>query len=365
MPTQASASPRAQAYNKVELTIQKLAGHAFMNAVRARLGGTAWSFLRRGARFAHNHRKAQGPDDPNLRTGTRSFLLTGTTLDASTVLGYCGQLGWVATADGKASAQRDLARPVLYLHPSEESSSQLVLDLRALKLYSARAVTLCMDPHMVSALVAGTALHRPRGHFLGPLPADYATRLRALLAPSPDPWLTTLTHDPVGGLPMQAIAAEDGLRVPRARAMEGEGAVRWWDGVDPRRLGREPDRSHRGDPGEEPETRRRLFIRRGGGDRGARRRRCVKHRTGGLRPEEAELALKPVLCREELGEPAHKGPEVGRRETCLRVILQANAVGRGDRPGPRGPVGGRIFADSVEREGEVLGPRHGLDDSRV
>ena len=199
-------APRAQAYNKAELTIQKLAGHAFMNAVRARLGGTAWSFLRRGARFAHNHRKAQGPDDPNLRTGTRSFLLTGTTLDASTVLGYCGQLGWVATADGKASAQRDLARPVLYLHPSEESSSQLVLDLRALKLYSARAVTLCMDPHMVSALVAGTALHRPRGHFLEPSPADYATRLRALLAPSPDPWLTTLTHDPVGGLPMQAIA---------------------------------------------------------------------------------------------------------------------------------------------------------------
>ena len=108
-------------------------------------------------------------------------------MDASTVLGYCGQLGWVATADGKASAQRDLARPVLYLHPSEESSSQLVLDLRALKLYSARAVTLCMDPHMVSALVAGTALHRPRGHFLEPSPADYATRLRALLAPSPDP----------------------------------------------------------------------------------------------------------------------------------------------------------------------------------
>ena len=70
-------APRAQAYNKAELTIQKLAGHAFMNAVRARLGGTAWSFLRRGARFAHNHRKAQGPDDPNLRTGTRNFLLTG------------------------------------------------------------------------------------------------------------------------------------------------------------------------------------------------------------------------------------------------------------------------------------------------
>ena len=64
-----------------------------------------------------------------------------------------------------------------------------------------------------------------RGHFLEPSPVDYSTRLRALLAPSPDPWLTTLTHDPIGGLPMQAIALIPCLG-PRRQPGDGPGFLR-------------------------------------------------------------------------------------------------------------------------------------------
>ncbi len=81
-----------------------------------------------------NHHVARSADDPDLRSGTRSFLLTGRTLDASTMLGYVGQLGWTQTVDGKASSFRDTAEPVLYLHPAESCSGQLVLILRTLKI---------------------------------------------------------------------------------------------------------------------------------------------------------------------------------------------------------------------------------------
>ena len=88
-------------------------------------------------------------------------------------------------------------------------------------------------------------------------------------------------------------AAEDGLRVHRAGAVEGRGAVRWRDGVDPRRRVCEPDRSRRagvdGGPGEVSEAPgpRRRCSRRGGSSRGAHRHRRVKHRARGLRAEEA------------------------------------------------------------------------------
>ena len=86
-------APRAQSGNRVELVTQKVMGHAFMNANRARLGGAAWSFLHRGGVFQHNHRVARLAGDPTLRTGTRASILTGHVLDASTMLGYVGQTG--------------------------------------------------------------------------------------------------------------------------------------------------------------------------------------------------------------------------------------------------------------------------------
>jgi hypothetical protein len=199
-------APRAQAYNKAELTIQKVSGHAQMNAVRARLGGSAWSFLKRGANFQHNHHVARSADDPDLRNGTRSYLLTGITLDASTMLGYVGQLGWIQTVDGKASSLRDTAEPVLYLHPSLSCSGQLVLVLRDLKIHVVRAVSLCLDPLACSALMAGCAYHDPRGSLTRPLGEDYAAQLRALVTPVADPWLCIVSHDPLGGLPMLATA---------------------------------------------------------------------------------------------------------------------------------------------------------------
>ena len=79
------------------------------------------------------------------------------------MLGYVGQLGWIQTVDAKASAFRDTAEPVLYLHPSQSCSGQLVLVLRNLKIHVVRAVTLCLDPLACSALMAGCAYHAPRG----------------------------------------------------------------------------------------------------------------------------------------------------------------------------------------------------------
>jgi len=49
-------APRAQMHNAVELVVQKVMGHAFMNAIRACVGGPICGFLHRGGCFQHNHR---------------------------------------------------------------------------------------------------------------------------------------------------------------------------------------------------------------------------------------------------------------------------------------------------------------------
>ena len=60
---------------------------------------------------------------------TRMEALTGVRPDVSTIKGFVGQAGWARKWDGKASAQRDNATPVLYMHPSVGGSGHVVFNL--------------------------------------------------------------------------------------------------------------------------------------------------------------------------------------------------------------------------------------------
>ena len=124
-----------------------------------RLGPTAWSIMHRGAVFQHIHRVPHRSPDAVLCTKTRSAALLGVSLDASTMLGSVGQCGWIQRVGGKASSFRDTAEAVLYLHPSESCSGQLVFVLRKMCICVVRAVILCLEPDACALLLAASTLH--------------------------------------------------------------------------------------------------------------------------------------------------------------------------------------------------------------
>ena len=87
------APPYSQALNKAESALGRIHGHAFTDALRARIGHSGWSLLDRCATFQHNHSAAQSAGDPQRRAITRAQALTHRILDASTILGYPLQTG--------------------------------------------------------------------------------------------------------------------------------------------------------------------------------------------------------------------------------------------------------------------------------
>ena len=87
--------PYRQAYNKSENTWGRIHGLAHTNARRARLGPTAWRIAETGAVFQHNHTLAANAQSQTVHGRIRSEALTLTPFDASSVLGYVGQTGFI------------------------------------------------------------------------------------------------------------------------------------------------------------------------------------------------------------------------------------------------------------------------------
>ena len=87
--------PHRPAYNKSENTWGRIHGLAHTNARRARLGPTAWRIAEMGALFQHNHTLASHAQSQTAHGRIRSEALTLAPFDASTVLGYVGQTGYI------------------------------------------------------------------------------------------------------------------------------------------------------------------------------------------------------------------------------------------------------------------------------
>ena len=116
--------PHSHAFCKVEGIVQSTTGHSFTNSCRAQLGEMAWSIVEEGSCYQHNCRPVWRKDGAQGPSMTRCEALTGRRPDLSAMLGYVGQHGWTHRHDGKASAQRDNAVPMLYMYPDPRGAGQ-------------------------------------------------------------------------------------------------------------------------------------------------------------------------------------------------------------------------------------------------
>ena len=196
--------PHAHAFNKAENTIHQVTGHAFANACRARLGPAAWSLLDEGACYQHNCRPVWRPADaPSGDTPllSRMEALTGRRPDVSAMVGFVGQAGWARKWDGKASAQRDNAAPVIYICPSPSGAGQVVYNLETHTKQLVYSLAVTTDPNACSLMLAQSALARPRGAYGTPEADAYTECLRAMVQPRSHEESTMVMHDPVTGMP--------------------------------------------------------------------------------------------------------------------------------------------------------------------
>ena len=128
--------------------------------------------------------------------------------DVSTIKGFVGQAGWARKWDGKASAQRDNATPVLYMHPSAGGSGHVVFNLETQTKQITYSLSISSDPGACSLLLAESTLCRPRGAYGTPKRGIYADCLRAMLVPRSHMELTMVRHDPLTGMPESLYAVE-------------------------------------------------------------------------------------------------------------------------------------------------------------
>ena len=145
-------------------------GRSYAIACRARLGPPTWSITIRGGAFQHNHNAALRAGSAEAQLQTRSYGLTGRTLDASTMLGYPGQGCWAHNSDAKANAFRAAAYACLYLHPCTEASAQIVYDIRGMRLVVVRAVAMHDLASAIPALLATSSMYEPHGLRTAPTP---------------------------------------------------------------------------------------------------------------------------------------------------------------------------------------------------
>ena len=212
-------APHSQAHNKAENTWGAVHGRSYTIACRARLGPPAWSITIRCGVFQHNHNAASRGNDKAAQSQTRSFGLTGRTLDASTMLGYPGQGCWAHNSDAKANAFRAAASACLYLHPCTETSAQLVYNISSMKLEVVRSVAMHDLASAIPALLASSSLYAPHGLLTAPDPDTHTAALRALLTYTGSMDASIVTYDPLSGMPsglcplVPAIAADGSLHM--------------------------------------------------------------------------------------------------------------------------------------------------------
>ena len=197
--------PYRQAYNKSENTWGRIHGLAHTNARRARLGPLAWRIAELGATFQHNHTLASHAHSQTVHGRIRSEALTLTPFDASSVLGYVGQSGFIHRPDAKSNTMHPSAEPVLYVCPADGMSGQLVFNLRNNKFQVVDDVTIVADSRGCSLLLARSSLLRPAGSLHTPDADTYHAHLHGLLNWLPDPDYALIEHDDVLGLPVAAL----------------------------------------------------------------------------------------------------------------------------------------------------------------
>ena len=194
-------APHSQAANLAEGAWGIIHGKAYAIACRARLGRPAWSLVQRGAEFVYNHTAAASARDPAARLCTRSWALTGRSLDASTMLGFPGQGCWAHKADAKANVFRASAKACLYLHPATDASAQVVFDLESNKLVIVRAVAMCDLAGTVSAHLARSTYYAPHGLLVPPRADAHSQALRDLFTWTGDVGAAAVIYDPLTGMP--------------------------------------------------------------------------------------------------------------------------------------------------------------------
>ena len=121
--------PHSPALSRAELCQQRFNMFWMSNHVRSCLGWSMWGDCYRGAAFQMFHTTVPNSKDRRLRKNTRFTVLTGTKLDASTVIGYPGQLAWRIVPGGKTSRLRDRAVPVTLIVPDPSIGAQWVRDI--------------------------------------------------------------------------------------------------------------------------------------------------------------------------------------------------------------------------------------------
>jgi hypothetical protein len=124
------------------------------------------------------------------------------------MLGFVGQSGMMFRDDRKANAFRPAMEPVLYVHPSESASGQVVYRLATHELVITRTVVFSRDPSLFVRELVESPLYLPLG-MGGSVPeCDYSQRLRGVLVPLPPSPMQVVRHDPVTGLPDKAFSCE-------------------------------------------------------------------------------------------------------------------------------------------------------------
>ncbi len=83
----------------------------------------------------------------------------------STVLGYVGKGCWAHEATGKANLFRPRARAGLYICPAEDASTQLLFDLKSMRLQLVQSASFASTPALVLGLLADSELHAPHGAY--------------------------------------------------------------------------------------------------------------------------------------------------------------------------------------------------------
>jgi hypothetical protein len=211
--------PRSQHLNLAEsLGWRGVHRFAAANLARAHLGHMGRSLAQIGAvhqiNMAGSRRRptagtnGTAPAQPQI---TRHEALLGRRPVASNTIGYCGQECYVSRADAKWSAFEPAKEAALYVKPAD-TTGQVVLLLRTLKLTIVQDACMSTDPNVHTASLARSLLFQPSGAYTAPSGDAHAQALRDLLVPTTGhPDYTLVGHNPATGLPEHVVYVFDDM----------------------------------------------------------------------------------------------------------------------------------------------------------
>ena len=174
--------PYTPEHNRAENARGVLNVMCFVNHHRAGVGLLGWGMIEVGSLFQYNRHPPRFAQDPQARSKTRLEAFTGSSWDASTMLGFVGQGCWVSRNDGKLNEGRPRMEAALYICPSVATSGHRVLLLRDLKAHVVQTPAMLKDGLRLTTL-ARSALHGPGDSIIHPEPESFAAKLQNLFLP--------------------------------------------------------------------------------------------------------------------------------------------------------------------------------------